>query len=250
MALDFGPVLDIALVAAEDLSAYQYRFVTLDTSGNVKLLDSAVEVPFGVLQNDPILGQGATVRRLGASKLEANAALAVGTYIKAEFVSGTDNGKAQDATSNKEAICGIVIEASGAEDDLVCVALKMGAGVAGPKVDKTVVTTDATAGALTYTPAMLIGGMILRDPAGANRSDVCPLATAIIAAMVNPQIGDSFQFEIINTADAAETITVGTATGVTLVGTMTIAQNNCKRFLCIVTAAATVSIYSLGTATT
>jgi len=117
----------------------------------------------------------------------------------------------------------------------------------------TTVTTDATAGARTYTAAELLGGLILRDPAGGARDDVTPTAAAIIAALAlnqagkAPIAGSSFEFTIRNTADAAETITVTAGTDVTLSGTMTIAQNNTKRFLCVVTSATTVTIYSLGT---
>jgi hypothetical protein len=100
---------------------------------------------------------------------------------------------------------------------------------------------------LTYTAAQLLGGLILRDPNGGARSDVTPDATDIIAAMAQAGAGNSFEFAIRNTADAAETITVTAGAGVTLSGTMTIAQNNSKRFLCVVTGATTVTIYSLGT---
>jgi len=112
---------------------------------------------------------------------------------------------------------------------------------------KTTVTTLTTAGAVTYTAAQLIGGLILRDPNGGARSDVSPTAALIIAAIGGQKIGTSFEFTIRNTADAAETITVTAGTGVTLSGTMTIAQNNSKRFLVLITAATTVTIYSLGT---
>lgn len=116
-------------------------------------------------------------------------------------------------------------------------------------------TTEATAGAVTFTAAQILGGIILRDPAGAGRADLLPTATAILAAL-NDQfgqtkavVGTSFEFTIRNTADAAETITVTTNTGLTLSGTMTIAQNNSKRFLAVVTGLSTpaVTVYSLGT---
>lgn len=117
---------------------------------------------------------------------------------------------------------------------------------------KTTVTTDSTAGALTYTAAQLLGGLILRDPNGGARSDVTPTAALIVAAIDNCAIGDSFEFTIRNTADAGETITVTAGTDVTLSGTMTIAQSNSKRFLAVVTAVGTpaVSVYSLGTIVT
>ena len=119
--------------------------------------------------------------------------------------------------------------------------------VEGYHLKKTTVTTDNTAGARTYTAAELLGGLILRDPNGAGRSDVTPTAAAIIAELDEPAVGSSFEFTIRNTANAAETITVTAGTDVTLSGTMTIAQNNSKRFLAVVTSATTVTVYSLGT---
>lgn len=122
---------------------------------------------------------------------------------------------------------------------------------------------DATAAAVTYTVTQVLGGLILRDPNGAARSDLLPPAAAIVAALqgaeaapalagVNPlAYGSSFEFEIRNTADAAETITVTTNTGLTLSGTMTIAQSNQKRFIAVVTNAdkgsEAVTVYSAGT---
>jgi hypothetical protein len=112
--------------------------------------------------------------------------------------------------------------------------------------------TVTTAGVVTYTAAQLLGGLILRDPNGAGRSDVLPTAADLIAAMAavlgtTPATGTAFLFSIRNTADAAETITVTTATGLTLSGTMTIAQNNGKQFLVVVTSSTTVTVYSMGT---
>jgi hypothetical protein len=115
---------------------------------------------------------------------------------------------------------------------------------------KSTPATITTAGNVTYTAAQLLGRLILRDPAGAARSDVTPTAALIVAAIKHCNIGSSFEFTVHNDADADETITVTAGTGVTLIGTMTIAQNNSKRFLARVTAVASpaVTIYSLGTA--
>lgn len=116
---------------------------------------------------------------------------------------------------------------------------------------KVTVTTDATAAAVTFTAAQVLGGLILRDPAGAGRADLLPTAASLLAAINGPFVGLSFEFTIRNTADAAETITVTTNTGLTLSGTMTIAQNNSKRFLAVVTdidsGEAAITVYSLGT---
>lgn len=246
MANDFGPVLDVSYEAGEDLTNYQYHFVKI-VGSTVTLLDTAFEVPDGILQNTPASGEEATVRKLGCSKIVANAALTVNTYIKPEFVSTTDCGKAQVATSNRNLICGRIVEASSAEDDLAVIDLMLSLGLAGPKTKSTTVTTETTAGAVTYTAAQIIGGLILRDPAGAGRADLFPTAANIIAGLPDAQVGDSFEFLIRNDADAAETITMTTNTGLTLSGTMTIAQNNAKRFLAVITSSSAVSIYSLGT---
>lgn len=111
--------------------------------------------------------------------------------------------------------------------------------------------TDATAAAITMTAAQLLAGIILRDPNGAGRADLVPTAANLRAALPGIEVGSGFEFTIRNTADAAETITVTTNTGATLSGTMTIAQNNSKRFLAVFTnvtpGSEAYSLYSLGT---
>ena len=123
--------------------------------------------------------------------------------------------------------------------------------VLGPVIKKSVVTTYAVSGVMAMTAAQILGGLILRDPGGAARADTLPTAALIIAALkeANDQvnIGDSFEFIIRNTSSGSWTITVTIATGLTLSGTMTILQNNSKRFLAVVTALTTVTVYSLGT---
>ena len=111
--------------------------------------------------------------------------------------------------------------------------------------------TYSTAGAITMTAADLFGGLVLRNTNGANRADLVPLAADVIKFMNGAKVGTAFEFTIRNTAGAAETITVTTNTGWTLSGTMTIAQNNTKRFLAVVTnplsGAEAITLYSLGT---
>jgi hypothetical protein len=242
------PVLDLSFEAAEDLSDNQYRFVMLNSSGNVRRPDSADEVALGVLQNDPESGQAASVRVMGVSKVVANAALTVGEFVSPEYVDAADAGKAQDAGTNWKATRGQVVVASSAEDDLASILLcgpyPQGLGTL---IGQTTVSTISTADAVTYTAAQLLGGLIIRDPAGGARSDITPTAALIIAAMTQAGVGNSFEFTIKNAADDAEAITVTAGTDVTLTGTMTIAQNNSKRFLCVVTSSTEVTIYSLGT---
>jgi len=119
-----------------------------------------------------------------------------------------------------------------------------------PHFKVTVATVDTTA-AVTYTAAQIKGGLILRDPNGSGRSDLFPTAADIVAALPSAFVDQAFVVTIRNTADAAETITMTTNTGLTLSGTMTIAQNNQKPFLVrltnVTSGAAAATIYSMGT---
>ena len=121
----------------------------------------------------------------------------------------------------------------------------------GVNVEYGAVATEATAAAVTYTAANLKTGLILRNPNGAGRADLVPTAAAIVAAFPGAVIDSWFEFTIRNTAGAAETITVTTNTGVTLSGTMTIAQSNSKcfrvQFNAVIAGSEAVTIYSLGT---
>ena len=109
------------------------------------------------------------------------------------------------------------------------------------------VSTISTAAAATLTAAQVLGGLILRDPAGGARTDTLPTAALLAAALPGVVAGTAFEFTIRNTADASETITVAAGTGGTTSGTMTIAQNNSKRFLVVFTSASAYTVYSLGT---
>ncbi|MEW6378074.1 MAG: hypothetical protein AB1611_00550 [bacterium] len=242
-------VLRLPFQAAEDLSNYQYHFVVLDpATGKIRLPDSSAEVALGILQDAPASGQAGSVMLLGKSKLVAGAALSIGKFVKPEYVSAADAGKAEDAGANWKYTRARVLEAADAEDDLCAVELigpfPYGAGTI---IGQISVTTLSEAGAATYTAEQLLGGLILRDPNGADRSDVFPDAAQIIAALTQASAGNSFEFTIRNTADAAETITLTAGANITLSGTMTIAQNNSRRFLCVINDGSSVTIYSLGT---
>ncbi len=134
------------------------------------------------------------------------------------------------------------------------------AAIDGSKIDpvfativspKVVPATITTAGAGTYTAAQIVGGLILRDPAGGARTDTTHTAAQILAAIPNAIVGSAIEFTVRNTADAAETITVAGGSGVTTSGTMTIAQNNTKRFMLVFTnvtaSSEAATLYSLGT---
>jgi hypothetical protein len=246
-------ILCLSRPAAEDLSSDQYKFVVLTAAETVRRPDSETEVGFGILQNAPALGEAASIMVLGVSKVHANAQLGAGTFLMPEFVDAADAGKAKTAAAALQYARAVMLNPTGAEDDLgSCLLIGPVPAITATAWQRATVTTDATAGARTYTIAELLGGMILRDPAGANRADVTPTAAEIVAGVAGAVVGSSFEVTIRNTANAAETITVTAGdAGVTLSGTMTIAQNNSKRFLAVLTnvtgGAEAVTLYSLGT---
>lgn len=111
----------------------------------------------------------------------------------------------------------------------------------------TTASAIATAGAGTYTAAHLQGGIIARDPAGGARTDTTATALLIIAGLGLDNDGDTAQCWVINTADAAEVITLAGGTDVTFsnVG-QTIAQNESVLLLIRRASATAVTIYIVG----
>ena len=67
--------------AGADLSGSQYKFVELGSGGTVTVCNAATDKPIGILQNAPTSGQMASVLVAGLSKVQADAALTVGTEI-------------------------------------------------------------------------------------------------------------------------------------------------------------------------
>jgi len=105
-----------------------------------------------------------------------------------------------------------------------------------------------TAGVETYTIAQLLTGFIRRDPTGAVRADLLPTAALIVAGIEGVFVGATFDFTISNEGSAGEVITVTTAAGLTLSGTMTIDGGDQRRFRAEVTGVTTptVVVRSLG----
>lgn len=105
-------------------------------------------------------------------------------------------------------------------------------------------TALATVGAGTITAALIIAGLVLRDPNGGARTDTTDTAAAILtAAQAVGQLMNDYEeifFYYVNTADAAETITLAGGSGVTLQGIGTIAQNSMDKFCLFRTSSTTL----------
>jgi hypothetical protein len=98
--------------------------------------------------------------------------------------------------------------------------------------------------AATLTAAQLFAKILTTAPAGAIALTL-PLATAMDTAFPGSAAGASFDFSVINTAGAANTATMTTNTGWTLVGSMAVAQNVSGRFKARKTAAGAWTLYRI-----
>lgn len=97
-----------------------------------------------------------------------------------------------------------------------------------------------TAGAGTYSVADILSGCILRDCAGAGRTDTTADAVDLIAGLPLGRIGARHKCTVVNVSDAAETITMAGGTGVTIAGS--IAQGAAIEFTFIRTGTATIVV--------
>lgn len=105
------------IVASGDLSADQFKFMTITATG-AALNTTAGGICDGVLQDKPTaLGHAASVGSRGVSKVMAGAAVAAGVLVASDA-----NGKAVLATTG-QAVQGRSLEAAGADGDLIAVSL-------------------------------------------------------------------------------------------------------------------------------
>lgn len=78
---------DFPLPAAGDLSALQFRAVTVDANGRAAQQTVAQAICAGVLQNKPgAIDRGASVRATGITKMVASGAIAPGTVVSSDAV--------------------------------------------------------------------------------------------------------------------------------------------------------------------
>jgi len=146
------------LVAAEDLSGDQYSFVVVDYSAKTcRRPNDAIELADGILQNAPTAGKPATVVIDGYSKIKANAAIAVGVVVKAEYVGAADAGKADDSASTPASARAIMVLATAAENDI-------GTCLLFPKVTPHVIAVRHTwAGGAATTDSVVVTGVLATD---------------------------------------------------------------------------------------
>jgi hypothetical protein len=108
----------VSLVAGGDLSSLQYRFVKLNSSGQVVTIAAATDRPIGVLQNAPASGGVAEVLVSGGTKLVLGGTVTEGGIVSPSstgtavaIVAGTDTTKYICGTALTEGASGEIITA-------------------------------------------------------------------------------------------------------------------------------------------
>jgi hypothetical protein len=96
-------------------------------------------------------------------------------------------------------------------------------------------TVNAVAAAVTYTPAELLSGLLLRDALSAARADLLPAAAALCAAINGCMVGTSFRTFIRNTGAGVGAITLTPNVGATISGAATITNLQVKELLIVFT---------------
>jgi len=71
-------------IAGEDMSSSQFKFVTLESDGEVDLADAAGENAIGVVINDPAAGEAATVVVSGKVMVTSGGTIAAGAQIQTD----------------------------------------------------------------------------------------------------------------------------------------------------------------------
>lgn len=120
-------------------------------------------------------------------------------------------------------------------------------------IEKRVIGASLDAAAVvTFTPAQMLSGLILRDVGGVHRADKVPTAADLVQALGDQAfVGASFEFTLEN-QDGTHNTTPTTNSGDTLLGTMQVDALSSKRFLVVITNVTATTeaytMYSLGLA--
>ena len=99
------------LPAGADLSSSQFRFVKKST-GTYVVCDGATDMPEGILQNTPALGEPCEVVMFGPTKVSSNEALTLGWLIGTSADGQAD--RKIPGTDTTEYVCGRALSATGA----------------------------------------------------------------------------------------------------------------------------------------
>ena len=106
----------VTLVAGADLSAKQYNFVKLNSSGQAIAIAAITDIPVGVLQNAPTSGQEAEVLVSGGTKLVAGEAITLPAFLSVTSAGKADKIAVSDTT---QYVVGQALTAAGADAEVI-----------------------------------------------------------------------------------------------------------------------------------
>lgn len=107
MSFDFNQQLDISFEASGDLSADQYRFVKIDSNGQIALCGRG-DLAAGILQDKPAaLNRAGQVRTVSGT---VSKIVLGGSVTKGQSLVSDANGKAVNASSSDNNYLGIALE--------------------------------------------------------------------------------------------------------------------------------------------
>lgn len=112
------PILPFSWPAGADLSAKQYLAVQLTTSGTVTVADATVRVA-GILQNDPLSGEPASICMLGISKAVTDGNAGAIAYM--DSLAPDANGKLVKTTTDNDEVVAVALGASTADGTIISV---------------------------------------------------------------------------------------------------------------------------------
>ena len=116
MAYEFSNYsVKVTLVAGADLSAKQYNFVKLNSSGQAVAVAAITDIPVGVLQNAPTSGQEAEVLIVGGTKLVASEAITLPAFLSTASAGKADKIAVTDTT---QYVVGSAVTAAAADGDV------------------------------------------------------------------------------------------------------------------------------------
>ncbi len=100
----------------------------------------------------------------------------------------------------------------------------------------------------TMTGAQVAGAKVVAfDNTGTTPANLqMPTAAAIVAAHPGAVVGQAYVLKIRNSSGSANTATITTNTGITLTGTMTIAQTVTREFIVTLVSLTAVTVQSIG----
>lgn len=110
-------IFNVTLPAGADLSEAQFKFVA-KSAGTYVLTTSTTDIPSGVLQNKPGLGEPCEVLQFGPTKMWSGGAIAADSQVGPDSSGRAVARSLPPASAGTDAICGRAQVAASAADRL------------------------------------------------------------------------------------------------------------------------------------